>query len=148
MDLRQLTDILHREGCSCVIYNNGQTHKCYQRGVKDLFILLKETPEVLAGAMVADKVIGKGAAAIMIVGRVKTIYADVISYPALELLSKANADVSFGECVANIINRNGTGICPVETLCLDCATAEECIPLIENFLIRMDPGTPVIKAVK
>ncbi len=134
MDLRQLIDNLHHEGCSCVLYNDGETRMFYQRGVKDLFSLLKENPAALAGAMVADKVIGKGAAAIMIVGRVKTIYADLISHPALELLSKANADVSFGECVANIINRNGTGICPVETLCLDCATADECIPLIENFV--------------
>lgn len=134
MDMRQLIDILHHEGCSCVIYNDGQTHLFYQHGVKDLFKVLKGNPKLLAGAMVADKVIGKGAAAITIAGGVRTVYADVISAPALELYHITKTDVSYGKVVANIINRDGTGICPVETLCLDCTTAEECIPLIENFI--------------
>ncbi|MDE6575575.1 MAG: DUF1893 domain-containing protein, partial [Muribaculaceae bacterium] len=73
-------------------------------------------------------------AALMILGGVKSIYADVISEPALELLLTVPVEVHFGERVPNIINRAGTGICPVETLCKDCNSAQECLPLIENFV--------------
>ena len=37
----------------------------------------------MKGAAIADKVIGKGAAALMVLGGFKTVYADIISTPAL-----------------------------------------------------------------
>ena len=138
MEMKQLIDRLHKEGCSCVIHNDGQTLTFNQRGVKDLLTLLKERPSLLDGAMIADKVVGKGAAALMIAGGVSEVYADVISAPALALLQKSQTAISYGECVENIINRKGTGICPVESLCLDCTTANECIPLIESFITNLN----------
>lgn len=136
--LKRLAEILHEESCSCVIENeDGQLTIGHERGVRDLMNFLKNRPEVLRGALMADKVVGKGAAALMVLGRVKGIYADVISVKAFELLDKSGVDVHYGVIVENIINREGTGICPVETLCSDCATAEDCLPLIEAFLNRM-----------
>lgn len=133
--MTELIDNLHKEGCSCVIYNHGKITLCYERGVKDLLRLLKSKPLILAGAAVADKVVGKGAAAIMVLGGVKTVYADVISMGALELLSTSDISISYGIRVSNIINRSGTGICPVESLCKDCTSAIECLPLIQNFVL-------------
>lgn len=136
-DLKRLTEILHKENCSCVIENeDGLLTIGRERGVRDLMNFLRQTPEVLKGALVADKVVGKGAAALMVLGGVKGIYADVISVKAFELLDKSGVDAGYGVIVENIINREGTGNCPVETLCSDCATAEECLPLIEAFLSR------------
>ena len=134
MTIEDLTSVLHREQCSCVIYNRGTLTFCHQRGVRDLYQILTGDPAVLSGAMVADKVIGKGAAALMILGGVRLVYADVISRPALDLLSTASVSVSYRECVPNIINRMGTGICPVESLCEDCVSAIDCFPLIERFI--------------
>ena len=125
---------LHAEGCSCVIFSRGTVTLCRERGVKDLLRLVEEEPSVLNDAIIADKVIGKGAAALMILGGVKEIYADVISCPALELFSTVAVSLDYSKCVPNIINRAGTGICPVEKLCMDCKTAEECLPLIKCFL--------------
>ncbi len=139
MNISQLVGILHVKRCSCVIYSHGKITLCHERGVKDLFRILKTDPDLLDCAMIADKIIGKGAAALMILGRVKAVYADVISRPALELLSTADVSVDYSECVPNIINRDRTGICPVETLCLDCSSAEECLPLIEKFISQMNP---------
>lgn len=138
MNMHRLTEILHREKCSLAICHSDHDVTLYwQRGVKDLLDLIHTRPTLLSGAMIADKVVGKGAAALMIIGNVRQVYADVISRPALYLLQSAAIEVSYGECVANIINRAGTGICPVESLCSPCATAEECLPLIEEFVSRM-----------
>lgn len=125
---------LHAGDCSCVIRSGGETLVCHERGVKDLFRLLTESPAVLSGAFIADKVVGKGAAALMVLGGVAEVYADVISRPALTLLSGADIKVACGECVDNIINRKGDGICPVEALCMNCLTADGCLPLIEEFI--------------
>ncbi|MDE6681443.1 MAG: DUF1893 domain-containing protein [Muribaculaceae bacterium] len=136
--MKELTDILHAEGCSCVICKDGKISLFRQRGVKDLLHLLKSTPDELHGAVIADKVVGKGAAALMILGGVVSVYADVISRPALELLNSTGIPVSYGVVVPNIINRAGTGICPVETLCMECNSAAECLPLIENFINKQN----------
>ena len=133
-----LVEILHENKCSCVIYNHEKVTFCHEKGVKDLFRILKTDPDILNGAMIADKVIGKGAAALMILGGVKGVYADVISRPALELFSSVDVCVDYGICVPYIINRDGTDICPVEKLCMECKTAEECLPLIEGFMSSLE----------
>lgn len=139
----ELIEILKKEGCSCVIENHGMIKTFHQRGVKDLFDLLENDRGFLKGAMIADKVVGKGAAAIMAAGGVKEVYAAVISTPALKMLESAGIPTSSDEEVANIINRKGTGICPVESACLDCVTPEECVPRIARFLSSLSsrPGS-------
>ena len=132
--LSELVDILHKEKCSCVIRSQDRVTICHERGVKDLFRIVTEMPELLNGSLVADKVIGKGAAALLVSGKVCGVYADVISRPALELLKSADIQVSYDKCVPNIINRAGTGICPVEALCMKAISAEECLPLISGFI--------------
>ena len=129
-----IVGMLHREGCSCVIFNHGKVTLCHERGVADLYRILHTDPALLSGASVADKVIGKGAAALMVVCGVSSVYADVISLPALELFEATGIPVEYAELVPGIINRSGTGPCPVEALCRDCHTAAECIPEIEKFI--------------
>lgn len=131
---RQLIDRLHAERCSCVIRSGTQIRTFRERGVKDLYRLLTEEPELLRGAFVADKVVGKGAAALMILGGVAEVYADVASTAALELFAQYGVGVECALEVPQIINRARTGRCPVETLCLDCRTAEECLEPIRNFI--------------
>lgn len=131
--IQQLVDILHSQGHSLVIYN-GSVHSFDGRGVSDLYRIYTTDPELLYGATVADKVVGKGAAALMVLGKIRQVHADVISRPALSLLESTDISVGYSSVVDNIINRQGTGICPVETLCLDCKTAVECLPKITQFL--------------
>jgi hypothetical protein len=129
---------LRAEQCSCVILNHGTTRIFHQKGVKDLHHLLRAEPSFLAGAMIADKVVGKGAAALLVAGGVEWLYAEVISRPALELLNKHNISVEVGSIVPNIINRTGDDICPVEKRCLPCNSIEECLRQIDNFLEGLD----------
>lgn len=131
---QQLIGRLHAEQCSCVIRSGEQVRIFRERGVHDLFRLLSEEPGVLDGAFVADKVVGKGAAALMILGGVREVYADVMSAGARELLAARGIRAVCAREVPHIVNRAGTGWCPVETLCRDCRTAEECLEPIRNFI--------------
>lgn len=133
--MKTLVDILHSGGHSLVVRTQDGSISCFDsRGVSDLYHILSSRPETLEGADVADKVVGKGAAALMALGKIARLHTDVISRPALELLESSGIPASFDILVENIINRSHTGICPVETLCLECVTPEECLPKIENFL--------------
>ena len=135
-ELQDLIDLLHERKWSCVL-RTGEIYTFERRGVEDLYALLREQPGLLLGADVADKVVGKGAAALMVLGRVRRVYADVLSEPAYGLLFQAGISVSYGRLVSAIRNRAGNGWCPVETLCRDKETAEECLPLIAGFVERL-----------
>ena len=65
-EMKQLVKQLHEGKHSCVILTaRGDTYTCNRRGVADLYEIYRTMPEVLEGATVADKVIGKGAAALL-----------------------------------------------------------------------------------
>lgn len=127
-------ELLHSSGCSCIITDGERFTSFNQRGIKDLYEILMQRAELLDGAFIADKVVGKGAAALMALGGISAIYADVISTSALQLLQKYGIEVSYNTLTDHIINRSGTGMCPVENICQECVTANECLPLIKNFI--------------
>lgn len=129
-----LIDTLHQGGHSCVIHNNGETRTFHQRGVADLWTLCQGNDAFLNGALIADKVVGKGAAALMICGGVKEVYADVISTPALTLLRAHGIRVTFLAETDRIINRRGDGLCPVETRCLQLQSVEQMHEEISKFI--------------
>ncbi len=129
-----LVDRLRRERCSCVVRSATGEEAFYGRGVKDLYGLLKGRAEFLRGASVADKVVGKGAAALMILGGVERLYAELISRPALELIARSTMQLSYAKVVEQIMNRTQTDRCPVESRCLACQTAEECLIEIQAFM--------------
>ena len=113
---------------------SGEIRRFERRGVADLFSLLTDEPDFLRGASVADKVIGRGAALLLVKGCVREVYARVISSSALGVLRRAGIEVSFGEEVANIINRAGTDICPVEKLTACTESPDEAYLMIKEFL--------------
>ena len=109
------------------------------RGISDLMQLLNFSPDMLEGAILADKVVGKAAAALMILGGIKSIYADTISEPALQLFASAapEIDITYYNKVEYIINRTQTGWCPMELACKEVATPEECLEKIKTKLIEL-----------
>lgn len=130
-------NLLFSEKCSCVIRKEDTIRIFRRRGVRDLLRLLHDEPDFVSGAFIADKVVGKGAAALMVLCGFREVFADIISLPARELLERAQIKVECSVEVPNIRNRAGTDICPVEKLCSDCLTAEECLPKIETFVASM-----------
>lgn len=106
--MEELINLLHSGGYSCVIANKGKVRTFTQRGVADLYDLLTQEPDFLKGALIADKVVGKGAAALMISGGIKELYTDIISSKAMDLFRTSDVKVGFGQEVPFIWNR-GTG---------------------------------------
>ncbi|MGL5637363.1 MAG: DUF1893 domain-containing protein [Bacteroidales bacterium] len=135
--MKQLINLLHEGNYSCVIQNGTDLRTFTRRGVIDIYELLHHDAGFLHGASLADKVIGKGAAALMIQGGVTHVYAGVISKPALELLQTHNVQVDYLECVEGIINRERTGSCPLEQICLVSDSVSELMPLITGFISTM-----------
>lgn len=135
--MKKIIGILHSENCSCVVGNCDLIYTFSGRGVSDLYDMVKNKPGFLRGAFVADKVIGKAAAALLILGGVEKVYADVISLSALVLLRESGIEADFGRIVPIIQNRTQTDWCPLERICYEEKSATNIYPLIELFIAEM-----------
>jgi len=116
------------------ISSQNKVFTSFDRGVKPLLYLLENEKEFLKGASVADKVIGKAAALLMVLGEIKEVYTGIISEPAIKVFEKHNIPFFFDTKVERIINRKGDGLCPMETLCLDVEEPMEAEKRIKDFL--------------
>ncbi|NDW18826.1 DUF1893 domain-containing protein [Dysgonomonas sp. 216] len=135
--MEDIIRILHEGNYSCVVKKNDKIHTFSQRGVADLYDMLKSKPYFLKDACIADKVVGKAAAALMILGGISRLYTDTISSSALLLLHESDIKVDYTHVVPFIQNRDKTGWCPLEKLSYEITSAETIFPLIEEFISKI-----------
>lgn len=131
-NLEKVKNILLEKNASLVVcYKNGDIKEYYQDRIKDIKAILAKDKTLLKDAIIADKVIGKVAASILTVAGVKEIYADVISKFAIPVLEKNNIKYEYNKKVEYIINKDNTGMCPMENKYKD----QTDIKLIYNEMI-------------
>ena len=108
------------EKASCIIIkSNNIIHTDKAPGIKPLISLYENKPDVLKDAFVVDKVIGKAAAMMAVLGGARKVYGILMSTSAMEFLSKHNIPFEYGESIEKISNRAGDGICPLEATVMD-----------------------------
>lgn len=137
--MQELIRILREGEHSLVVYDKENKISTYDgRGVSDLFRLLNEEPEKLEGAYIADKIVGKGAAALISLAKVNEVYADITTLSAQAMLELNDVRMRYGKMVPHITSRTGTDFCPVEIRCLPCKTPQECMVQIKAFIEEMN----------
>lgn len=132
-NLNYIKDILSKENHTIVILKkDASVLTSDDRGVSPLIKLLKEDKLQLQDSIIADKVVGKAAALLMIFGGVKKVYTPIISKPAIKVFNINNVKINYDIEVDRIINRKGDGLCPMETLCLDIDNPKEAFERLSN----------------
>ena len=110
-DLFRAKDLLEREGYTCVICRDDVLYSSRHRGVRPLMELLGTD---VSGFSAADKVVGKATALLYCLLGIRQLYAKVISDAAIQVLTDHGIAVQWETQVAYIVNREGTGRCPME----------------------------------
>ena len=123
--LEQAKKSLTESSATFVMIRGGKTFSSEMRGVAPILDLLREDPDALEDGVVADKVIGKAAALLLMYGRIKALYTKVISSHALNVLKDSRIEVVYDKLVPYVINRDGTDMCPMEKLVLEIGSPEE-----------------------
>ena len=96
--IEEVKNILYSKEASLVVcYSNGEIKEYYQNRVNDIKDILHENEDALKGAIIADKVIGKLAASLLVVSGVSKIYADVISRYAIPVLEENCIEYEYGK---------------------------------------------------
>lgn len=133
MSLEKAKSILLSSASTIAVVSDGEVFTSQERGVKPLLHLLTEKKGFLKGASVADKVIGKAAALLMVLGEIKEVHTLIVSEPAIKVFEKHNIPCFYDKKVTRIVNRTGDGLCPMETLCLDVENPQEAFERITSL---------------
>ena len=124
---------LQEGGYTCILCINEQEYCSYERGVKPLLDFL-QAGYSFEGALAADKTVGAGAAHLYVLLGVRALWANIVSQAALQVLKEHQIEVFYGKVVPHIINRNGDGLCPIESAVMHARTSYEAHELIMKKL--------------
>ena len=123
---------------SCVIIKNNKIiHTASGQGIAPLIVIYENNPEFLKDSTVVDKVIGKAAAMMIILGGAKKAYGEIMSAAACDYLSARNCKVGYSERIDVINNRSGDGMCPLENSVLDTDDPETGYHLLKETISRL-----------
>lgn len=131
--LEKAITLLQQTGSTCVLCSEELIITDKRRGIRPLLDLLDNETDI-TGFCAADKVVGKAAAFLYILLKVKSLYAQVISEPALNLLEQAGISVEYGQLVTAIQNRTKDGFCPMEQAVWNIQDPSEALVAIRNTL--------------
>ncbi len=133
--IERLKNILSH-GDYTIVVGNPAVERIFtsrERGVKALVHLIDNDPELLRGATIADKVVGRAAAALMLRSGVSRLHSRVITSAAVDMLRNAGTTVDFDTETDMIANRARTGRCPLDTLCAPLSDPAEMEAAIRRF---------------
>ena len=130
--LEQAKESLTESNATFVMIWDGKTEISERRGVAPILNLLREDRDSLEGGYVADKVIGKAAALLLMYGRITALYTRVISSHALNVLKDSGIHVVYDKLVPYVINRDGTDMCPMEKLVLEIGDPEDAFEVLDR----------------
>ena len=133
MDIENAKKILSQGTHTCVLCRGEDTVCSNARGVKPLLDLW-DTGTDCSGYSAADKVVGRATAFLYCLLGVKSLHAQVLSKPALQVLENARIAITWDTLVEGIRNRENTGPCPMEYATRDVQTPQQALEAIRQTL--------------
>lgn len=113
--VEQAKQMIRGEVCSFAVIKEGRiVYQDKGNGVKPIMKLLDTNRELLKDAVIVDKLIGKAAALLLCLGKVKKVYAITMSEAGKAYLDRVGIAAEYEKCIGMISNRKKDGICPLE----------------------------------
>lgn len=122
---------------TCVLCKGSEIYASSERGVKPLLAWL-DSGINFKGFSAADKVVGNAAAFLYVLLGIEEVYANVMSESAINTLLNNGIQPHFDKSVKNIINRAGTGFCPMEQAVKGMSVPEEALMAIKLKLKSLE----------
>jgi len=130
--------MLKNSQASCVVIRNKEIiHTADGRGVSPIMNLHDNYPGLLRDAFVVDKMIGKAAAVILVLGGTTRVYGEKMSAAGLEYLEEHGVRAEYGRYIDVISNRNRDGLCPLEQSVLEIDEPESALANLRETIYRL-----------
>ena len=120
---------------SCIVVKEDKVlHSVLGKGIRPLLNLYNNNRKDLKDSFLADKIIGKAAAIIIIASKIKHVYGYIVSKNALEMLSECGIKVEYNELTDKIYNAKKTDMCPLEKIVMSCNNINDGLESINSFI--------------
>lgn len=136
-DLAAARELLETGSYTCVLVRDNTLYTATERGVKPLVRWLTEGLDA-RDFSAADRVVGRATAYLYRLLGVKEVYAKVMSRAAAEVLEAGHICHSCETLADNIINRQGSGICPFEAAVLHIHDPQTALTAIREKMVQMN----------
>ena len=141
-NLRRAVEILKGENHTCVLCKGETVFASDEKGIKPMVNFI-DSGILSEGFCAADKIVGKAAAMLFCLAKVKAVYAEVMSRSGLEFLQKHNIICEYETLTDKIINRKGDGICPMEKAVAEIDDCNEAFIAIKETMKKLQKGFTV-----
>ena len=134
--IQSAKNLINNGKASCVVIKDNAIANMEQASGIAPILSLYEKGE-LRDAVVVDKIIGKAAAHLLVLGGVRACYGMTVSSSAVKLLRSRGISVEYDNCAEHIINRRGDGLCPMEDAVKDITNDTEAYDAIKKRLSEL-----------
>lgn len=138
-ELERAVGLLQKGEYTCVICDRDRVLTSTKKGIAPLLERIT-AGEDLHGACVADHVIGRAAALLLIHAGASAVYGKILSEKAAQLLKKHGLRVQYGTLVPEIRNRDNTGPCPMEQAVAEIDDPAQAAPALAAKLAALRSG--------
>lgn len=138
--LQRAVSLLHREGYTCVLCDRDRVLTDRESGILPLLTRCEEG-ESCRDMSVADRIIGKAAAMLLVQMQVREVCGDIMSTEAQEYLQAHGVGVSCETLVPSILDRSGKHPCPMEQAVKDLTAPSEAAAALRTALNRLTAET-------
>lgn len=122
---------------SCAVIKDGKTVKSeHKRGIAPIVDMYDSG--ILHGAVVVDKIVGRAAAMIMVLGGVAGCFGVTASRAALKYFEENGVPVEYKILCDAVINRDGSGICPMEAAVKNTDDPAEALAAVRRRLSELN----------
>lgn len=134
-DLAVVRRKLTAENDTLVVCKGDMVFSSRERGIRPLLKLAENKD--WSGACAADRIVGKAAAMLYVFLGFRAVYAEVLSESAKEVFERNGIHYEYGTLTQNIINRQGTGLCPMEETVKEIENPEEALSALRAKVREM-----------
>lgn len=124
--------LLYERQASFVLCKGKTTVIETEAGLGPLFSVLKKG-ENFSGFCVADKIVGKAAAFLYVRLGVREVYAPIMSDAAIYTLARYGIYPICERSVVDIMNQDGTNLCPIEKLVEELCDVNQAVSVLEQY---------------
>lgn len=128
-ELTYAKEMLIRGGYSLVVCSGGYVYTSSDRGIKPLLEIVDD--ESLKNCYASDKIVGKAAAMLYVLLKAEAVYAEVMSADAVKVFENYGIKFEYKELTDKIINRDKSGLCPMELAVKDIDAPQKAREAIE-----------------
>lgn len=133
---RAKTELFEHDYTMVAIDAEGRSYVSRERGVAPVMGLVRDGVD-LTGGVAADRVVGKAAAMLFVLLGAHEVYAHVLSGAAMRYFIEEKMVHVYDRLVPYIVNREGTGRCPLEAATHDLVLPCRAPAVIERTLARL-----------